>query len=426
MPSVLPPGIASRAEALPPYVKGGGTGRIASIDAFRGLTILIMVFVNDVAGVTGIPAWMKHAPSAADMMTFVDVVFPAFLFIVGMSIPFALTRRYEKGSSTFGNLVHVLIRTVGLLIIGIFMVNMPADSVGTGMNANLWTLLVYLCVIVAWNSYPSSSGFKRVFWTWVRIMGLAGLVYLGSIYKGQVRVGPGETEVVLVGMRPQWYGILGLIGWAYLVGCVAWLFFRKQHAALMGMLALLTVVYIADQNGAFRVLGPVRAYIGIGTTLGSQPSIVMAGIIVSMLFFPDTPAPTVNARIKWILLFAAGLAAAGFWLRPLYGISKDNGTPAWCLLCSAICCVIYAFLYWLMDVRDVKKWAKIIQPAGENPLLAYILPSIFYAAIALWPKNPLESWCREGWIGVVRSAVFAFCIVGLTWVLTRMRLRLRL
>ena len=67
--------------------------RIVSIDAFRGLTILVMVFVNQLAGVSGVPQWARHMKADADAMSFVDVVFPAFLFIVGMSIPFALNQR---------------------------------------------------------------------------------------------------------------------------------------------------------------------------------------------------------------------------------------------------------------------------------------------------------------------------------------------
>ncbi len=55
----------------------GPTERIDSIDALRGITILVMLFVNDVAGVRGTPAWMKHVSLPdADGMTFVDVVFP--------------------------------------------------------------------------------------------------------------------------------------------------------------------------------------------------------------------------------------------------------------------------------------------------------------------------------------------------------------
>ena len=67
--------------------------RILSIDAFRGITILVMIFVNELAGMRDIPQWMKHMPADADAMTFVDMVFPAFLFIVGMSIPFAINSR---------------------------------------------------------------------------------------------------------------------------------------------------------------------------------------------------------------------------------------------------------------------------------------------------------------------------------------------
>src|SRR5437867_2108929 len=77
---------------------GAESTRVYSVDVLRGLTILVMMFVNDLHSVKGAPVWMKHIhPSDSDGMTFVDVVFPAFLFIVGMSIPFAIGRRLERG-----------------------------------------------------------------------------------------------------------------------------------------------------------------------------------------------------------------------------------------------------------------------------------------------------------------------------------------
>ncbi|HRN54965.1 MAG TPA: DUF5009 domain-containing protein, partial [Agriterribacter sp.] len=97
--------------------------RILSIDAFRGITILVMVFVNELAGVRDIPWWMKHVHADADAMTFVDVVFPAFLFIVGMSVPFALNNRIQKGDSFPRLQWHIVWRTLGLLVMGVFMVN---------------------------------------------------------------------------------------------------------------------------------------------------------------------------------------------------------------------------------------------------------------------------------------------------------------
>src|SRR5690349_15772306 len=97
--------------------------RILSIDALRGITILVMIFVNELAGVSAIPAWMKHMPADADAMTFVDVVFPAFLFIVGMSISFAIANRKAKGDNALQLQGHIIFRTIGSLVLGVFIVN---------------------------------------------------------------------------------------------------------------------------------------------------------------------------------------------------------------------------------------------------------------------------------------------------------------
>src|SRR5215470_8426041 len=101
--------------------------RITSIDALRGLVMFTMIFVNDLAGAGKIvPDAMVHFSDrhhGGSGMTFVDLVFPAFLFIVGMSIPFALGGRLSKGEPIWKVLGHVVIRTLALLAIGILMVN---------------------------------------------------------------------------------------------------------------------------------------------------------------------------------------------------------------------------------------------------------------------------------------------------------------
>ena len=97
--------------------------RVVSIDVFRGLTMTLMIFVNELAGVTGLPWWNYHAPAKMDAMTYVDMVFPAFLFIVGMTIPIALERRLQKNSSMTSTFLHVLLRTVALIILGLILAN---------------------------------------------------------------------------------------------------------------------------------------------------------------------------------------------------------------------------------------------------------------------------------------------------------------
>ena len=58
------------------------TQRLASIDVFRALTMLLMIFVNDLGTLTNIPLWLEHTKAAEDGMGLADTVFPAFLFIV--------------------------------------------------------------------------------------------------------------------------------------------------------------------------------------------------------------------------------------------------------------------------------------------------------------------------------------------------------
>jgi len=59
-------------------ISGCTAARSLSIDVFRGLTILLMIFVNDLAGVSGVPVWLKHMPADVDGMSLADLVFQHF------------------------------------------------------------------------------------------------------------------------------------------------------------------------------------------------------------------------------------------------------------------------------------------------------------------------------------------------------------
>jgi heparan-alpha-glucosaminide N-acetyltransferase len=465
------------------------SGRLLSVDVFRAVTILTMIFVNDVAGARGVPAWMKHCPPAVSGMTFVDLVFPAFLFIVGMSIPLALERRRARGEAVWRTLGHVLLRVGELLVIGVFMVNRGGlNAQATGMSGSLWGLLFYVAVILVWNRYPRSrgpaghggptlqgrgredagrpprragygpalqghAGARRAahwlrwgLWVVLRAVGVVGLVALAAVY----RSGPADA---IGWMHTSWWGILGLIGWAYLVGCVAYLVTRESATALMGVLGLLVLMYIGDKSGALGAVAPLAwagQYVGLGGHIGGHGSVTVAGVVALLLVRGERGeaggalgatamshgsgsasaghAATAGAAARGIgrvLLFGAGLAAAGYLLQPLYGINKVAATPAWCLCSAAICCGVYALLYWVIDVHGVAGWARPLQPVGANPLLAYILPDIFWAALGVAGVT-LPAALGVGGVAIVRSVVFAGLITGLTWVLTRVGVRLGL
>jgi len=414
-------------------VEAGLSARIRSIDFLRGFVILVMIFVNDLAGVgNGVPAWMKHMADVVengDGMTFVDVVFPAFLFLVGMSIPFAIGRKMDKGVPGWKIWQHILTRTVSLLIIGFFMVN--ADTIADPgiLNPGLWITLMYLGVILIWNIWPKSM--KPWLSIGLRVFGGLLLIAMFFVYRGNEAKG-------LVQMQTQWWGIIGLIGWAYLVACTVYYFFRRQPVAMLGAVAILYLVFFADQTGFFGFLGPFQSIVGIGGDLGSQGALAVSGAILGMILTPDSPIKTHWHRIRWAFLYGLGMAIAAILLHSLnhvnqmFIINKNMATPPWCLWSAAITTWLWIVMYWLVDIRGWTKWGFIIEPAGQNALFAYILAplltdGLFEAGCRLFKvDNFYWNMVSTFGPGMVRAVVFAFFIAWLAGALKKAGMQLKL
>jgi heparan-alpha-glucosaminide N-acetyltransferase len=404
--------------------------RIESIDAGRGIAILLMLFVNDVAGIDGLPSWMKHVPRGVDGMTFVDLVFPAFLFIVGMSLPFAIRRRLERGDRMWQVWKHILIRTFGLLVIGAFMVNSDSISDKGVLNPLLWTLLMYAGIIFVWNTPPKVQESKQNIILKLRFAGVLLLLVLALLYQGDGMSG-------IFQMRPHWWGILGLIGWAYFVSCLIYIPLRRQIAGLVGAMAILYCIYLADEGGFLVSLAWIEPFIKVSYMLGSHSAIVLSGAILGMILTPESTVKGHKERMRWALIYGLGLASAGLLLHSLHDIhemfiiNKILGTPPWCLLSSAIFAWIWALLYWLIDVRGWKQWAVPLKSAGANALLAFILAPVFYTLFVLLGKvfggmNFYADLGNNFATGLLRAIAFAMVLTWLTGFLRRAGVWLRL
>jgi len=407
------------------------SARIASIDTLRGITILAMLFVNDIAGVEGTPAWLKHiSPSNADGMTIVDVVFPAFLFIVGLSIPFALSKRLDRGKNLGPIWKHIFLRTFSLLLIGVYMVNTETISTRGFLNPYLWATLMYIAVIFLWNSTATQAAQNKKLILVVKFIGAVLLVTLALLYSGNGATG-------LIQMRTQWWGILGLIGWAYLVGCAAYLPLRRNLPAMIGILALLYCIYMASEAGFFSGLTWISSWIDVGATLGSHGAVVVSGVVLGMMLHGKSAAITHRQRIRWAFLYGIGLAAAAILLHSLhdihrmFSINKIMATIPWALWCSAITTWVWLIVYWLLDVKGWQAWAKVVLPAGRNALFAYILAPLFYSVFALLAVftdgHDFYSQLGSGFsMGLWRSLIFAFSMTWLAGGLSRLGFRLKL
>lgn len=215
--------------------------RIRSIDLLRGVDVLLMLFVNEVRGVAGAPSFLRHKGPADDGMTITDLVFPAFLFIVGMAIPVALGARLRRGEPRLRILRHVATRSAALVVVGVLMVN-AEHGVAGWLSVPAWNVLMTLGVLLVWAVPRDGWGEQR--WRWLRALGVLLLLLVAIAYRGQDATG-------WMQLRPYWWGILGLIGWAYLGVASLYLAVGDRSAILTGLLALYGCVALADQAGGF-------------------------------------------------------------------------------------------------------------------------------------------------------------------------------
>lgn len=391
------------------------TGRIASIDIFRGLTVLVMVFVDNVDFVKGLPWWTYHMPRRANGMTYVDMVFPAFLFVMGMSIPLAVARRIAGGDSRGKIWLYILGRSLSLVALGLFIANGPqVDQRHAGISAVVWDLLGFAGIALFWggSAPPGAAGNKRLR-RLVKCAGLLLLVALAIVFRRT-----GQDGYVAWLDFSDWE-ILGLLGWAYLLAGSLYLFLQKNVAALVASLALLSALNAFSTVGWFDWLKRFPPY--------AQPfeaglsSITVAGLIASLILLGGTLGNSFRVKTFWAVIYAAVLAGAAWMLMPL-GISKLRDTPAWCLYCAAVNTLLLVFLYWVADIKHWTRWAAFVKPAGANALLGYMLAYVAYFVPLVFR---LTADGTAGWYGVMRSLLFAALVLAVTALLIHFKFRLQ-
>lgn len=385
--------------------------RITSIDALRAITMLLMIFVNDLWSLKDIPSWLEHTAAEADDMGLADTVFPAFLFIVGMSIPLSVQQRRQKGS-TIQVTGHILVRAVALLTMGLFLVNGEyINEQATGIQRVVWNMICCTAFILLWNNWPKSA--SKPLLLIIKLIAMLALLFLAWIYRGD-----GATR-----FTTHWWGILGLIGWAYLVSALIYLFVGNNLYLLTLAWAIFLFTSCAAHAGWINnsVLQKILSPFGEG----AMPAFTTGGVITTVVVLRYRQANKTSKMMLTLLVIAIFLFALGVYLRGFWGISKIRATPAWVLICSAITILVFLVVYWLTDIKKKTGWLRPIQPAGTNTLLCYLLPYYAYGLITLFPIY-LPAALLTGGIGLLKSFAFALLIIMITGLLGKLGLRLKL
>ena len=388
--------------------------RVTTIDILRALTMVLMIFVNDLWSLSNIPSWLGHVAAGVDGIGLSDVVFPAFLFIVGLSIPYAVESRRKKGDTDWDLVKHVLWRTVALLVMGVFLVNGETINAGaTGMPRYVWGPLCCLSFILIWNTYPEKV--NRILVYALRAIAVAILIVLAFVYRG----GPDDA---IRNFGPQWWGILGLIGWAYLVSGLIAVFAGRNFYAILGAWIFFGILSMVSHAGLFPgFLSFIPSAIRGGTLVG----LTMGGVLTAMIFRYYRERKDNRTMTLVLLAFAAVLVTLSLITRPYWGLAKLGATPAWLFLCSAFTIVAFLVLYWIADVNRKEHWFNFVKPAGIATLLCYLIPYFAYFTNSVLGID-LPEFMLSGGVGLLKSFLFALLCVLITGGLIKAGVRMKI
>ncbi|MBD1385471.1 DUF1624 domain-containing protein [Mucilaginibacter rigui] len=388
--------------------------RIRSIDAFRAVTMFLMIFVNDLDGVPNTPQWLKHAGINADALGLADTIFPAFLFIVGLSIPYAFKKRLHNENAHIP--MRIVTRSFALIFIGFFHANMETyNDPATLLPQPVWESLATFSFFFIFLDYSKVQS-KTTRYV-LQGFGILLLAVMCILYK--------STDPNHPWLHLTWWGILGLIGWSYLV--CAFIYYYSNGVLWVQAAAWIFFMFfnIDFHFGMLNFLSGIQKYMWIAGN-GAMQAFTMAGVFVSVLYM--RLAENKEIKMLWVamLLMAVILFNLGFIVRYFSGgISKARDTPSWVLICTGISLVVYAFFIFLVDVKHKFHWFKVIEPAGTNTFTCYLLPFLFYPLYQMTDLGYPE-YFNQGTGGLIKCVIFAFVMVWLTGLLQKINVRLKI
>lgn len=407
------------------YSKIDFTHRNVGIDLFRALTMFVMIFVNDFWKIHDVPRWLNHASRGEDFLGLADVVFPLFLFAVGLSIPFAIERRYQRGESGESIISHILSRTLALLVMGAFITNSEARlSPDVSYRIGVYWLWMVTAFIFIWNQYPRTDNPRRKnLYTILKIAGVIILFYLAVTFRNP------DGEV----FGAHW-GILGSIGWTYLICAFIYVYTRDRLKYLLPIWFVFVIMCILGTRmneawGETAILSLPRGnfynemlrILHLGN--GALPAFTMGGVILSLISTKYRQAASrkkaLYALAAVAVFFLAGIISRQFWI-----LAKIGATPTWVFFVTAIAIGTYAILSWLAE-HGKASWFNVIKPAGTATLTCYLIPYVWYAFADI-TGYVLPDVLTHGFLGILKCLCFALIIIGLTYLAGRIHLKLKI
>jgi predicted acyltransferase len=375
-------------DATPEVKRNNSQERLLSLDVFRGLTIAGMVLVNNPGTWSAIYSPLKHAEWHGWTPT--DLIFPFFLFIVGVSVTLAFARRVESGDDQFDLLKKVFKRSAIIFGLGLFLNGFPYFDLAEIRIPGVLQRIA-ICYLVA------SIIFLKTNWR-TQAMTAAALLVLYWLLMKLVPV-PGFGA-----------GDLGKEG-----NLAAYI-----DRALLGR-------HIWKGGVVFDPEGLLSTIPAIATTL--------SGILTGHWLRQKR---TQLEKVGGMFFAGACAVAVGWAWHFFFPINKSLWTSSYVVFTAGMALQLLAVCYWLVDIKDYKGWAKPFIIFGVNALALFVFSGLLGrlmsvikvprgdgTAIALQPyifRNVFASWASPINASLLYAITYIFLWLFLMWLLYRKRI----
>ncbi len=349
--------------------------RLSSLDAFRGLAIAAMILVNNPGSWKFVYPPLRHAEWHGWTPT--DLVFPFFLFIVGLSLAISLSRRREQRIAPSGIYFKVFARTLIIFSLGLFLNLFPRFQWGT-MRIPGVLQRIAVCYLIAALIYVSTSKWPRLA---VILVILAGY-WLASKFIPVPGYGPGILD---------------------------------YHGNLAG--------YLDTKLLAGHLYRPEFDPEGLLSTIPAVATVLLGTLAGDLL----RSEKTLVRKAAVFIGYGVVLAGLGLVLHKYFPINKQLWTSTYVLFSAGLALILLGAFVLVMEEFRLKTWAYPFLVLGANAIAVFVASTLMTKSL-LWiqvvaggQRQPLYSWIYErafaSWAGpMAGSLAFALSCV-LLWVI---------
>jgi predicted acyltransferase len=350
--------------------------RYPSLDFFRGLTIALMIVVNDPGTWSHVYAPLRHA--AWHGCTPTDLVFPSFLFIVGVAMWFSFSKFNGQMSAALAR--KILRRTALIFLVGL-----------------------------ALNAYP----FFNKDWSTLRIMGV--LQRIGLAY--------GLAAFLCISLKKRHLIVttaLMLVGYWLMM----WLCATGDPYALETNLARWFDAQVLSEAHLYKGFGIAFDPEGLLSTLPAAATAILGYLTGGLIAQNgENKARLVRDLSTW----GAGLVLSGWLWGLIFPINKPLWTSSYVLYAGGWAMLVLALCVWVLDIRGWQRAAKPFLVFGANPLFAFVLSGLLVKTLALFKYQDAEGKTRNAYHWIYQhifypidaaefgSLLFALCYATVIW-----------